>query len=146
MTTYQFSYDHLAMKTMAMLHKVVEPERIIYVWSSLTNLPNQAMSFYEDRIFMIDRPESAADAVQPPLANPESVFRILYRIHAEENRTLEAPEEDVLRTQCDKVSQYFQTAEATLLEKTRCNASVVSTFSSMRSLKALEDICETEGS
>lgn len=131
------------MRTMAMLHKVVEVDRIIYVWSSFTNVPGQAMSFYEDRIFMIDRPESATDGVRPPLANPGSIFRILYRIHAKENLTLEALQEDVLRTQCGKVSNYFQTAEAALLEKTRCNASVVSTFSSLRSLKALEDICET---
>lgn len=101
------------------------------------------MSFYEDRVFMIKRLESATDAVRPPLANPESVFRMMYRIHAGENLALEPHQEDVLRTQCCKVSNYFQTTKAELLEKTHCDASVMSTFSSLRSLKALEEICET---
>lgn len=126
-----------------MLHKVVEPNRTLYVWSSFTNLPSQAMSFYEDRIFMIQRVESADDAVIPPLANPESFFRILYRIHAKENPTLLPLQEQVLKTQCNKVSAYLQTAETALLEKICSQESLLSTFSSLRSLKALEDICET---
>lgn len=89
--------------------EIKEPDRIRFIWSTLSYLPDAAVSFREDCIIALETPAESPATCQ---------LQIWYRVFAEPltSNVQTEPEstllmESVLRSHCRTTGEFFQSVE-----------------------------------